>query len=237
MKKERFRVALLGVAAVRLVIAVLAIPLAPLLFEDHFLVLVLMRPTKEVLLAAGFLIRLGRVWWVPVIAAAVPLAIFGVWQFYFLGRHYASEIRSGRMPWWAKRVLPPDKVKLMQKLIERKGMRLVVLGRLAAFPSSALAAAAGSGNVPARSFLPADLVGGMLSMVEVIGAGFVLGHAYNRAGPWITAAGFAVLAGLAVLVARGLRREGKRQKAAKRRKSSRRKAGSGRRGARATSRS
>src|SRR5688572_26350398 len=117
-KNKRLRSALLVLAAIRVVIGIAAIPLAPFLYKEHFVVLVLMRPTKEVLLAAGFLIRLGKVWWVPIVAAAVPLAIFGVWQFYFLGRQYASQIRSGRnLPWVAKKILRPDHVKAMTKLL------------------------------------------------------------------------------------------------------------------------
>lgn len=238
-KSGKLRGSLLAIAAVRIVIGVLAIPLAPFLYKEHFLILVLMRPTKEVLLAAGFLIRLGKIWWVPVIAAAVPLAILGVWQFYYLGRQYASEIRSGDMPWWARRILPPDKVKVMQGLLKKKGMKLVILGRLAVFPSSVVASAAGSGNVRSKDFLPADLIGGLLSIAEVIGAGFALGYAYKRAGPWITVAGVGVLAVIAFIVARGLRREGKRQDAAKQRKpkkAGRRKGAPKRRASRATSR-
>jgi membrane protein DedA with SNARE-associated domain len=242
MKKSgKLRGALLAITAVRVVIGVLAIPLAPFLYEEHFLVLVLMRPTKEVLLAAGFLIRLGKIWWVPVIAAAVPLAILGVWQFYYLGRQYASEIRAGSMPWWAQRILPPKKVKVMQGLLKKKGMKLILLGRLAVFPSSVVAAAAGSGDVPSRRFLPADLAGGLLSILEVIGAGFALGYAYKRAGPWITVGGVVALAAIGFVVARGLRREGKRQAATGKRRSGKKgqkgQRGRGRRGARATSRS
>lgn len=242
MRKDgRLRTFLLALAGVRFVVGLLAIPAAPFLYEEHFVVLVLMRPTKEVLLAAGFLIRLGEVWWVPVIAAAVPLAIGGVWQFYYLGRQYASEIRSGSMPWLAKKVLSPDRVKVMQALIRRKGMKLVLLGRLAVFPSSVVAAAAGSGDVPSRRFLSVDLVGGLLSIIEVIGAGYLLGFAYKQAGPWISAAGFVALAAAGFIVARGLRRETKRQKAkgssSKGKKRRRATAARGRRGARATSRS
>ena len=225
---------LLALAIVRIVIGIAAVPLAPFLYEHHFLVLVLMRPTKEVLLAAGFLIRLGKVWWVPVLAAAVPLAIFGVWQFYFLGRQYASEIRSGKMHWLLERVLRPKRVKTMQGLLKKKGMKLVVLGRLAVFPSSVVAIAAGSGDIPSRTFLRADAIGGVLSIVEVMGAGFVLGEAYEQAGPWITVAGAAALLAVAFIVARGLRREAKAQ----RRSRSRRRTGGRRpRAARASSRS
>ncbi len=239
-RNKRFRDVLLALAAVRIVLGLIAIPLAPFLYEEHFVVLVLLRPTKEVLLAAGFLIRLGEIWWVPVIAAAVPLAILGVWQFYYLGRQYASEIRSGSLPWWAKKVLPPQKVKLMQGLLRRKGMKLVLLGRLAVFPSSVVAAAAGSGNIPSRDFLRADLVGGLLSIIEVIGAGFVLGEAYERGSKWISLAGFLVLVAIAVIVARGLRKESTRQKRAARRKkrpAGRKKAAPKRSGGRTTSRS
>jgi membrane protein DedA with SNARE-associated domain len=231
-KSSRLRGALLALAIVRIVIGVVAVPLAPFVWEEHFLWVVLMRPTKEVLLAAGLLIRLGEVWWVPVLAAAVPLAILGVWQFYFLGRQYASEIRSGKMHWIVERVLRPKRVKAMQRLLQRKGMRLVLLGRLAVFPSSVLALAAGSGDVPSRTFLRADALGGLLSIVEVMGAGYVLGYAYKRAGLWITVAGAAALVAVAVIVARGLRREERSASSSGRRRTG----GRTRRAARATSR-
>lgn len=234
-KNSRVRGALLVLAVVRIVIGLIAVPLAPFLWEEHFLWVVLMRPTKEVLLAAGFLIRLGEVWWVPVLAAAAPLAIFGVWQFYFLGRQYASEIGSGKMHWILERVLRPKRVKAMQSLLERKGMKLVILGRLAVFPSSAVALAAGSGDIRSRTFLTADAIGGLLSIVEVMGAGFALGYAYKQAGPWITAIGFAALVGTATIVARGLRRETKQSKRSRRR--SRPSEGRTRRAAQPTSRS
>ena len=211
-KNSRLRHTWLVLAIVRAAVGIIAIPLAPLLYEDHFVVLVLMRPTKEVLLAA-----------------AVPLAIFGVWQFYYLGRQYAGQIRSGDMPWLMKRILRPDRVKTMQKLLKRKGMKLVVLGRLAVFPSSVVAAAAGSGDIPSRQFLPADLAGGLLSIVEVVGAGYALGYAYKNAGPWITVAGAAALIAIGVIVARALKREGDRTKSSG--------GGRGRSKARATSRS
>jgi membrane-associated protein len=210
-------------AVIRAVVGILAIPLAPFLYKEHFLVLVLMRPTKEVLLAAGFLIRLGKVWWVPVIAAAVPLAILGVWQFYYLGRQYAPQIRSGKLPWWLKRVLPPKRVKAMHNLLQKKGMKLVFLGRLAVFPSSLVGAAAGSGDIKSRDFLPADAAGGLLSIAEVVGAGYALGYTYKKAGPWISVAGVAALALIGFVSARFLRTE--------------KKAARGRRAARATSRS
>ena len=189
----------------------MAIPLAPVLFEDHFVFLVLLRPTKEVFLAAGFLIREGDVNVVHVVLAAIPLSICGVWVFYLLGRSWAPEIQSGKgLPSWAAKVLPPDRIKRLCGVVERKGGRVVVLGRLAAFPSALLGAAAGTSGVEARRFLLADGVGGLLAMAEVLVAGFVLGKAYEKAGPWLTVVGVVVLLGLLVALGRWLKRENAR---------------------------
>ena len=203
----RFRTALLWLAAVRIVLGIIAIPLAPVLYEKHFLILVLMRPTKEVLLAAGFLARQGKVNLVEVIVAATPLAIVGVWHAFALGRGYADEIRNKSLPGIGGRILPPDKIKTMQKLLRRKGTKLVVIGRLAAFPSSVVGAAAGSSRIKTREFLLADGVGGLLSIATSIGLGYLLGEAYEGGQKWLTIAGLAALAVLAFLIARYLKKE------------------------------
>lgn len=202
------RQALLWLAGVRILLGIVAIPLAPFLYKEHFLVLVLLRPTKEVLLAAGFLARRGEINLLEILIAAVPLMLLGVWQFYYLGRMYSSEIRSGKdMPNLAKRLLPQEKIKKMQKVLKKKGNRVVFLGRLAAFPSALIGAAAGASNVRSRKFFPADGVGALLSIAEVVGAGYILGETYDKSKPWITLAGVAVLAGLLVLIGWYLRRE------------------------------
>lgn len=198
------------VAAFRGVLSLVALPLAPALYKDHFVILVLLRPTKEVLLAGGFFVRRGDVSVLPILLAAVPLMVFGVWLFYALGRAYADEIQSGDgLPSWAQRLLPTDRIQDLCRILDRKGGGVVVAGRLAAFPSSLLAAAAGvSGMEPGR-FLPADGLGAALSVVEVMVAGYILGEAYEQAGPWLTAVGVAVLFGLLMVVGRWLKREGK----------------------------
>ena len=45
---KRFRGVLLWAAALRVALGIVAIPLAPFLYKRHFLVLVLLRPTKEI---------------------------------------------------------------------------------------------------------------------------------------------------------------------------------------------
>jgi membrane protein DedA with SNARE-associated domain len=200
--------ALLWLAAVRMALGIVAIPLAPVLYRKHFVVLVLLRPTKDVLLAGGFLVRRHHVSPVTLLLASVPLMLFGVWHLYALGRIYAKQLtgKSRNMPRIAKHLLPTKKIKTMCRVLDKKGTTVVLLGRLAAFPSTVVAAAAGASDMEPRRFLRADTIGGLLSLVEVIGAGFALGEAYEKAGPWLTVAGVVTLAVLAVLLGRWLKR-------------------------------
>lgn len=185
-----------------------AIPLAPLLYRDNFLILVLLRPTKEVLLAAGFLARAGNVRLPEIVIAAVPLMVLGVWHFYYLGRQFSTEINNNRLPLIGSKILPSKRIRHLEKVLDRKGSRLVFLGRLAVFPSALLGAAAGSSDMPSKEYLPADGLGATASIVEVVGAGFLLGAAYKEAGIWITVGGIVALAAAAVVFGRYLRRNG-----------------------------
>ena len=204
----RWRGPLLWLAGVRVVLSIVAIPMAPFLYREHFAVLVLMRPTKEVLLAGGFLVKSGDIGLPVLLVAAVPLMLFGVWHFYWLGLAYASEIARGSVPRPADRVLPPERIRKMQKVLRRKGTKVAFLGRLAAFPSTLVAAAAGSAKMPSRDFLKADGLGALASIVEVVGAGYLLGDAYDAAGPWLTVSGLVALAALWLLIGRWLKQAG-----------------------------
>lgn len=199
--------ALLVFAAVRAVLGLVAIPLAPLLYEDHFLVLVLLRPAKEVFLAGGFLARGGDVNLVVLVLAAIPLSIFGVWHFYLLGRAYSDEINSERMSGLAARVLTPERIEKLERSLEKKGPKLIFLGRLAVLSSAAVAAAAGAAKMEPRKFFPWDLGGGLLSIAYTVAAGWFLGAAYEEAGPWITIGGVVALLGFAFVLGRTLQRE------------------------------
>lgn len=203
---RRWRVPLLWLGGLRAVLALVAIPLAPVLYEDHFVTLVLLRPTKEVLLAGGFLLRRGEVNVVELMVATVPLMLLGVWQFFALGRGYAKEIRSGDLPGLGGRVLPVKRIKAVREVLEKKGAKLVLLGRLAAFPSTLVAAAAGASKMKTKEFLVADGIGGLLSIVEIVGAGLLLGEAYKQAGPWLTVGGVVGLLAMLWLFGRYLKR-------------------------------
>lgn len=212
-KTDKRRKALILLAVLRAVLAVAALLAAGFLFEDHFLWLVLMRPTKEVFLFGAFLARrqgdpmlLGQVF-----LAGLPVAVAGVWLFYYLGRIYSDEIESGELPGIKGKLLPPEKVKAFQRTLERRGFKLVLLGRLAAFPSTVVGAAAGSSDVPSRRFLGADALGALLSIVQVMAIGYLLGHLFDPDEPlvsWtVTALAAAATIGLLYLLGLYLRKD------------------------------
>ena len=203
---ERYREWLLGLVIVRIILGLAAIPLAPFLYREHFLVLVLLRPTKEVFLVGGFLARQGDVNLLQLMIAAVPLSILGVWTFYGLGKGYAKEINSDDMPPIADRVITPKRVKKFDKALDRKGPRLIFLGRMAAMSSAMVAAAAGATKMPAREFIPPDAAGGAVSFAFSAGAGYLLGAAHDEAGPWLTGLAAAALVGFAFVLGRQLQK-------------------------------
>jgi len=193
---------------VRAVLAIIAIPLAPALYEEHVAALVFLRPTKEVFLFAGFSVRQGDAWLPVIVLAALPILLGGVWLFYRLGRAYKDELSDADLPGLAGRLLPKKRIDQMCALLEEKGPRVVFLGRLAAFPSTLMAAAAGASGVRWRQFVVADTAGALLSMGALLGVGYALGDAYEEAGPWVTVVGALVLAALLFVLGRSLLRSG-----------------------------
>lgn len=192
-------------AAARFVFGMLAVPLVPLLWKDHFLIVVLLRPTKEVLLVAGFMLRTGQLTLGPLLASAVPLVVVGIWVFFGLGRAYREEIAGGDLPGLGGRLLPVDRIQRLQVALRRDATRLVFIGRLALFPSTLVGAAAGSSGMPVRRFLGVDALGAIASVAEVLAAGYLLGATYREAGPWLTAIGFAALVGALLVLGKALR--------------------------------
>lgn len=212
-KSPKRKKILLALGGLRAVLGILAIFLAKFLYEDNFLILTLMRPTKEVFLAGAFLSMRGDEpsLLLEVLLAGLPLSIAGVWLSYLLGRQYSEEIGKEELPGVAGRILPVKKIRQLEKVLRKKGVKLIFLGRLAAFPSSVIGAAAGSSDMPSNKFLPADGLGALAAIIEVMALGYVLGSFFDKEHPatsW-TITGLAVAAtfGLLYLAGRYLKRE------------------------------
>ena len=202
---------LLGLAAARGVLAIAAIPLAPALYEDHVAVLVLLRPSKEVFLYAGYKAAQHELNLAVVVPAAIPLLVLAVWVFYFLGRTYRDELQVADLPGIAGRLLPRTRIQSLCEAVSERGWPLVFMGRMAIMPSTLVAAAAGTADVPVSRFLAADAAGAMVSMTLMLAAGYFLGEARDAAGPWFTVLGAAALLGLMFLLGRRVSGGGRRR--------------------------
>ena len=207
------RKALLAAAAVRGVLEIAAIPLAPFLYREHVAVLVLLRPTKEVLLYAGYELHQHDISLPVLVLAAIPLLTFGVWQFYWLGHAFSADLEKHELPGLAGRVLPRKRIRRFERAIEREGNKVLLLGRMAVMPSSLISAAAGASKMEWKRFATFDGIGAAASFALMVGLGWFLEDAYEAAGPWLTGVGVAVIAVVAVVIGRALGREEERPRA------------------------
>lgn len=197
-----------GLVVARLALPIVAIPLIPVLVSDRILLLVLLRPQKEFLLIGGAVSRVsGEPNLLALAAAFLPVMLIAVWAFFIVARAYHATLVAEEGRSWLRRAIPPRHLAVARRVLVRRGPWVVVLGRLAAFPPTVLAAAAGLSDMRARRYLAADLAGAALSFVVVVGAGWVLGDAFARGGIWVAAAGVSVLVVLLVLLTRWIRRE------------------------------
>jgi membrane protein DedA with SNARE-associated domain len=185
----------------RAVLAVVAIPLAPFLYREHAALLVLLRPTKETLLFAGYQLHQGDLSLVTSVLAALPLLGPGVWVFYALGREHGTK---RELPGLLGRLLPARRTRQLSEALDDHGEKVIFLGRMAAMPSTVVAAAAGASGLALRRFLLVDGLGAAASLALMLGLGWLLDDAYEAAGPWLTGLGIAALAAAAVIIGRSL---------------------------------
>ncbi|MEN3273248.1 MAG: hypothetical protein V7636_2009 [Actinomycetota bacterium] len=205
---------LLVLAVVRAALAIVAIPLAPALYKHHVALLVLLRPSKEVLLFAGYQLREGKVGLLTVVTVSIPLLVLAVWVFYGLGRAYQDELKDADLPGIAGRVLPRKRIKKLQDAISDRGTPLIIVGRIASMPSTLVAAAAGSADVSFKQFALADLAGSAISLSMTLGAGYLLGEARTTAGPWFTVLGAVAFLALMIVLGKRLSDGGRRRERA-----------------------
>ena len=207
-----WRRSMVSIAALRYAIPLVAVPLIPVLVPDHVALMVLLRPTKEFLLIGGAQYRISGVPSIGLLLAAfLPLMVFAVWSFFAVGRIYREALSSGQAPTWLRRALPPRQLAVAQAVLASRGPTIAILGRLAALPPTALAAAAGASQVDARRYLGADAAGAVLSFAVMVAAGYQAGRAWEEGVSWLTGVGVLLFVGVLVLLARWIRSEARAQ--------------------------
>lgn len=210
---DRFRRAVLALCVSRYVIPIAALAMLPGLLRedvaDRFLYLLFaIRPGREVMLFVGFLFRSeGRPDLVLLFLAGVPFFVMATWAFFLLGRVYRTAIRTGDGPGWLHRIAPPDKVEVAQRALARRGPLVAFLVRVGGLPPTILGAAAGVSDTRPRAYLAADALGAVVVYALTVGIGYGLGEAYQRSGPWFTAAAVLVVLGLSTWFNSWMQRE------------------------------
>lgn len=205
---HRWRQVLLGLAIGRYVVPIAALPLLAVWLPDRVNLLMLVRPGREVQLAAGGLARTqGQPNLFVTFVAFLPLMVGGVWVFFWLGRAYQQELTEGKGADWLNRVVPPEVFAQFRRLLVRRGPMLAFLGRVGALPPTIMAAAAGTSDVDTKRYLVADFAGAVVGYAMTVGVGYALGTAYERGGWWLTIVGLVLFMGVIAWIGSWLRRE------------------------------
>lgn len=214
---DTYRRVLLALCVARYVVPIAALAMLPGLLRedvaDRFLYLLFaIRPGREVMLFAGFLVRAdGRPSLVLLFVVGIPFFVLATWAFFALGRAYRSAIRTGDGPAWLNRLAPPDKVEVAQRALARRGPLVAFLVRVGGLPPTILGAAAGVSDTRPVPYLAADAVGAVAVYSLTVGIGYALGETYERSGPWFTGAGIVVVLVLATWFNSWMQRELERE--------------------------
>jgi membrane protein DedA with SNARE-associated domain len=203
---------LLGLAAVRTIAALVALPLLPVLYEHDFLVLVALRPSLGVLLLGAILARQGGMSLWAMLLIAIPLQLLIVWLYFLIGRVWESDIHSDdSLPFFTARLLQRNQVRRLREALQAHGSRLVVLARFAIFPTGLLAATAGAAGMKPARYFPADGLAFATAAGLVVGAGYGLGLAQRQSDLWLTIIGTAGLIAISGMLTWYVRRNPKQE--------------------------
>lgn len=212
-----FRRFVLGVGVTRLAIPIIAFftVVAPLVASisrgdtDDIHWLLLVRPSKDVLLWGGGLLRTtsGEVdLWLLLLAYA-PLMIVMNWAFFFIGRAWGPALARGEGPRWLQRSITPEQFARARTLLAKHGPMIAVVGRIAVLPPTVLSVAAGTSDIGVWRYQLADTLGGIAGFASAVAIGVALGETYEQGGLWLLAGGVALVAVLAWAATRWLQQD------------------------------
>ncbi len=136
-------------------------------------------PEETILAVAGYLVWRGRLDLWAVLVVGIVSAVVGDNLGYWLGRRFG---RSW-LPRYARWVLGhPERLGRMEAFVARRGPLAVFVARFVPgirFTAGPLAGALGLGFVP---FLAANVLGALLYVPVVVGAGYAVGYGF---GPYV----------------------------------------------------
>ncbi len=176
---------------------------AALVFAEDALFVGFLIPGETAAVIGGVEASRGRVSLTAMIVVVVAAAILGDSVGYEVGKHAGARILR-RKVWDRHR----ERLDAARSFLARRGGLAVLLGRLTAFFRAVMPALAGVSQMPYRTFLLFNVMGGLLWGVGFVLLGFAAGDSYQRleksASRWALVA-VAVVAVLGIVLV-GLRR-------------------------------
>jgi membrane protein DedA with SNARE-associated domain len=143
-------------------------------FIEHYGYLAILVGTfmegETVLVLGGFAAHRGYLDLYLVIMAAFIGTVFGDQLFYFLGRKHSQAVLSHRPKW-------QPKIDKARRLIDKHRILIILSFRFLYGLRTVTPFTLGIANVPARIFVPLNILGALIWSVVIGLAGFFFGHA------------------------------------------------------------
>jgi membrane-associated protein len=149
------------------------IPLTPLLLGRNPLLLSALRGTIASMVTAGAFARVGRVPLVLALVAPIPISMMTDPFFFWAGKRYGHGLinyLSESDPRWRRRAARGE------RFVKKYGVWTVVLAPILPVPSPLFYMAAGEAGMPFLLFIMADLVGTLVYIGLIVGAGWIIGQ-------------------------------------------------------------
>lgn len=153
-------------------------------------------PGEIAVLIGGVLAFEGRVGLGSVIAAAVLGAVLGDTVGYFVGRRWGARLLGGSL---ARRVIRQEHLDRARHYLRRRGGRAVLVGRFTAALRAFIPGLAGMSDLPYRTFIVFNALGGLVWGTGFVFVGFLAGAGWRRAERIASTLGLGIL-GLIVVV-------------------------------------
>lgn len=152
-------------------------------------------PGEAALLVGGFLASQGRADLRLMMAVGAVGAIIGDSVGYEIGRYFGPSLRRSRLGQW----VGDERWHRAEDYLARHGGRAVFFGRFVGVLRAMVPTIAGLSGMPYRTFLPWNIIGGLVWAPGFVLLGYAAGGSYHQVGIWAGRAS-AVLVILVVLV-------------------------------------
>jgi len=136
-------------------------------------------PEETVLTIGGYLVWQGQFHFLPMVVVGIASAVVGDNIGYALGRRYGRRALTH----WGE--IAPQRLARMQRFVERYGMLSVFIARFVAGLRFMAGPLAGSSGLGIGRFLVANVLGAVVYVPVIVGAGYAVGYGLGDRIEWL----------------------------------------------------